>query len=535
MGVVKVGNYLYKSRQELKNTYEISLIIEKPDTVFQHFMCLKDDIIYVVQKNVLYGLITIGDVIRWGGNWKSECEINTKYSYLEDKDDSKAESIFQKYKNTFEIPVVRDGIFIGVVSKNEQHTDGWWLSKRKSIMHAFEQRKELTRAIDRTNGNTESFQYILYGDALEAEKIIYRYPSLIGEIKYCVFMGDKGQVQKDFHGICVCALEDIKDIEAYVIIAAVEWTIYGSLKRDFEEQGLREFDDFIWGAEFRKKIVLINANCHGTVVAHYLNRSRQFSEIYCIHPFSQIQDNKEKEIGEGLLRMIDVYIHQDIRAENKISYKLSDEYVRTFLKDECIDITIPNMVGMGHWMFPTQSDYLKNIPTQQGNVGIVYKDIVLDEAYFCEVAGGLEHYLEYFNGYHLDGSTLQEMYETDIQKLKSREEHWDIKISDFIEDNLKTIPCFVDHSHPSGHLLKEIVRRLALYLNIDDIDLSDDSFPKLGLPTPVLGCVKEYFGFEWRVPNDKMKNMLCTWKEDDELKEYIREYVWCFYGIYLED
>lgn len=67
MGVVKVGNYLYKSRQELKNTYEISLIIEKPDTVFQHFMCLKDDIIYVVQKNVLYGLITIGDVIRWGG------------------------------------------------------------------------------------------------------------------------------------------------------------------------------------------------------------------------------------------------------------------------------------------------------------------------------------------------------------------------------------------------------------------------------------------------------------------------------------
>lgn len=528
-------DYLYKSRQELENIYELQKIMENPNTVYQHFMCLKNDVLYIVRGKTLYGLVTIGDLVRRRGKWEPGCGINTKYSYLENKDDKKAEIIFEKYKNIYEIPVIENGAFIGAVVKNERHTDGWWISKRKSIMHAFELGKALTINRDKVNDDTEKLHYILYGDTLENEKIIYRYPSLLHETKYCILLGDGELSQKDFHGIPTCSLEDIKDIESYNIIVAAEWMLYESLKRNLEEKGLKEFDNFIWGAEYKKKIVLINANCHGTVVAHYLSRSWQFQEKYCIHPFSQIQDNKEKEISDNLIRRVDVYIHQDIRAENRVGYKLSDEYVRPFLKKECIDITIPNMVGMGHWMFPTQSDYLKGINTLQGNIGILYQDIALDEAYFQKGTGRLEDYIEYFSQYRLDGDTLKEMYEIDIQKLKSREKYWDIKISDFIEDNIREIPHFVDHSHPSCYLLKEIVRRLALYLNIEDVDLSDDSFPKLGLPTPVLSCVKEYFGFQWTVPNDKSKNILCSWKITDELKEYIREYIWCFYEVYLED
>lgn len=132
---------------------------------------------------------------------------------------------------------------------------------------------------------------------------------------------------------------------------------------------------------------------------------------------------------------MDVYIHQDIRAENKVSYELSDEYILPQLKKDCLSITVPNFVGgMAEWMFPMQGAAgEKVISTPENPIYVLYTDSILDELYYKGVCSNLNEYVRYYLDYKFEKEFLKRKFESSIRKIFEREKNWDIKVADYIQ------------------------------------------------------------------------------------------------------
>ncbi len=191
-------------------------------------------------------------------------------------------------------------------------------------------------------------EYVLYGTGLEGERFLYQHNQLQKNIVYCIDASHAGS----FHGIPIVTIENAENLSEYKIIIAAVWKTYCEIKEELDKRGLKEFENYIWASVFDKKLVLINANCHGNAVLRYLENSITFRENYAVYPVPLIHMNIEKRIEDNLLKNVDVYIHQDIRKNNQIGYEVSDDYIIPRLKTQCKTICIPNFVGMAHWMFP---------------------------------------------------------------------------------------------------------------------------------------------------------------------------------------
>ena len=192
-------------------------------------------------------------------------------------------------------------------------------------------------------------RYIIYGVGVEAERFVFCNSDILGKIKLCIDKNDR----KEFYRIPVCKLNEINGNreDEQIIVAAGDEKMYFEMRQNLVDLGLIEFRDFVWTKAFRKKIVVVNANCHGPAVVKYLQLSPAFCKEYMVYPVPEIHLNNE--IPLNLLKNTDVYIHQDIRENNSISYKLSDAYICPQLKQGVINVCIPNLVGMGKWMFPS--------------------------------------------------------------------------------------------------------------------------------------------------------------------------------------
>jgi hypothetical protein len=373
-------------------------------------------------------------------------------------------------------------------------------------------------------------KYVLYGTGLEGEKLLYNHFSIIDEIAYCIDSFHTGS----FHGIPIVTFDEATDLQSYTIIVAAVWKTYEKIKCMLVQKGYIEYTNFFWASEFGKKLVIINANCHGAALAKFLENCGQFVKEYCIHPIPQTHMNQEKKICSVLLNRADVYIHQDIRPDNSIGYELSDEYVTRLLKDDCVNITIPNFVGMGNWIYPLQGGLDKRFYTNNGLFDVFYRDQVMEEAYDNQEIVSLEQYVSFYLNYTIEEETLVDKKEKDLLKLKKREEKWDIKVADFIEKNFRTIPCFVDHDHPSKYLMYEIGRQVAEILGVENDICIECWESHLGLPTPVLKCVIDYYGINWEVSNDKPFNIFLGYQTSQILEEYIKEYLWWYHGMIVK-
>lgn len=370
--------------------------------------------------------------------------------------------------------------------------------------------------------------YVLYGTGREAECFLFKNPDIFEEIDYCIDSKHAGF----FHGVQIFKMEQICDFTVRkIIVAAGNGETYAEMKKNLEERGLKEFDHFIWAKVFRKKIVLVNANCHGDAIIKYLEQSGKFCDRYAVYPLLPVHINEKKEIPAEVLQNADVYLHQDIRADNKIGYKLSDEYVLPCLKPECICITIPNFVGMAKWMFPSLGGLDKVIHTAGGVEYVLYRDSVLDEA-VAKKFTALEEYREFWTNYRYTDEELEEKWEKGVSKLREREKKWDIKIADYIGRNYKTIPCFTDANHPSKYVMRKVGEQVAALLGLDDIN--DSGFePQMGIPVPILPVVQKYFGFAFTVPREKKKEYFDKRVEEDT-DDYIRAYLWWYHERILD-
>ncbi len=140
----------------------------------------------------------------------------------------------------------------------------------------------------------------------------------------------------------------------------------------------------------------------------------------------------------------------------------------------------------------------------------------------------MEQYENFYINYKIEEKVLRDNFLRDMEKLFQRNKNWDIKIADFIKNNYKKLPLFVDPDHPSKYLMHEIGKRIAEILNLNDIDQHLEYESCLGIPTPVIPCVRKFFGLDFIVPCEKMRCPLEV-KSGYGLREYIKVYLWWYH------
>lgn len=370
---------------------------------------------------------------------------------------------------------------------------------------------------------------ILYGNRFETEKFLYQNRGLLDSISYFIFDDCE---EKICHGIPVyeCSVLD-RIADAFILVTAADEWQYFSIKKRLESTGKKEFEDFIWSRAYNKKIVVVNANCHGEAIISYLKLSKKFREEYFVYPLPQIQENYEGSITYALLSIADIYMHQDIRRGNSVSDNLSDEVIEQSLDKGTLNITIPNLVGMGNWMFPELKELDRVIKTKDEVVYVLYRDEILDNA-VCNISGTVSEFAKYWSDFRYDDIVLDELWNMNKARLKTREKNWDIKVMDFIYANYKSVPCFVDANHPSKYLMKEIGRQTARILNLTDI--CDEKYESnMGIPIPILPSVKAHFGLNFSVPRERKEDFFGQEVVDrnKELEDYVRAYLWWYHDM----
>ena len=80
----------------------------------------------------------------------------------------------------------------------------------------------------------------------------------------------------------------------------------------------------------------------------------------------------------------------------------------------------------------------------------------------------------------------------------------------------------------------EVGRQVAEILGVENNNHIECWESHLGLPTPVLKCILDYYGINWEVSNDKPFNIFLGYQTSQILEEYIKEYLWWYHGTIVK-
>lgn len=266
-----------------------------------------------------------------------------------------------------------------------------------------------------------------------------------------------------------------------------------------------------------------------TIVKAYLQTLYEFNEIYYIYHVPSIFLLKE-EIDENLLKHCNLYIHQDIRKENGIGYIFSDEYIEMKLSKDVINITIPNLFGLGFGFFPQAGPNPRNRVYKKSKNGLFpHGDKNLNfYIEFEESKGGEEVLIEKLKAQDFySKDEVLTIFQKYISKIRQREENWDVKILDFILENYCNFKLFYDPGHPTNIVMVEIVKRILKLLGLPYDDLNEITYQMDSYECPIYRSVSKALNLKYEDINLRKQGMkLCDYEMDFD--EWVREYIfWC--------
>lgn len=308
----------------------------------------------------------------------------------------------------------------------------------------------------------------------------------------------------------------------YIVIACSEET-YGTIKDRLCKCG--EFKDFIFYSWLDKKIVFLHGNCHMDIVEAFLKSSKKFQREFVIYPMPRVCEGKT--INTDILANMDIWIHEDIRSNNTFGYEVSDEYLRQFMGEDVIEIIIPHLYGLGGGFFPyakewnhksgallngayiggmfrRQDDLIEQCIETGVNVEQICRHVLLDNI--------------------IPSEEIQDNFNAYINKIRERENAWDIKILDFILKHYKYEKLFYDDGHPTNVIMKKISEDILHLLGISDRIWTDMKMDNNEIP--IYPWVQKVLGMEWREENIRTGEMAIKCKDFMDIAEYVREYIW---------
>lgn len=331
-----------------------------------------------------------------------------------------------------------------------------------------------------------------------------------------------------FHGKQICNVEEMREkLSQYYILVSTE-KFYKEIKDQLESCGLEEIEDFCIGRAYGKKLMVINANCYGTMIKRFLISSREFDERYYIYPSREVQSKPELGCDEVAIRKCDVLLTQDIKEDNPFGFCYAEAYVKGLITEKCICMVIPNLVGMGKCLF------LQAIRGKDARVGrqmFPYDDVNVQA--FAEMGMDEETIIKtIINGGTYTEKQILDNFNGVIEKYKKREEGWDIKIVDFILEKYKEEKVFYENDHCTNIVHKRITQEILKKLDIFDKNISctrvvdDNEMPIYPEVRKVLGL--KYGGAKEFIREHYDIGHVDRWKilSPMDLEEWLNEYIY---------
>ncbi len=361
----------------------------------------------------------------------------------------------------------------------------------------------------------------IFGCGNHASQVYYRLRRRGYSIKY-IF---DNYIKKPFYGMEIVKIRNhIEELDSMYILVTND-LYFKDVKEQLEEYGLKEFNDFIKADAFEKKIVFINGNCYAQLVGIMLRRCDDFNSKYYVYENHPIMFHPN-EINTDLLRNCDVFIHQDIQVGNKYNDIFADEMTIPQLKDGCVNICMPNLVGLGMIIYPQTVA----VDTISNNM-FPYRDVIIDD---LVKRGYSVDDIVYIicNCSIFSEKILEREFDNIICKFRKREEKWDIKIIDFILDNFKKNKCFVDGSHPTDRVFRKIVSDILKILGIDYgpsrfNEYNRDYFQNGEII--IYPEVARYFGLDYWSKDGELRQYTSNKMCKMNMEEYVREYIFIYY------
>lgn len=286
-------------------------------------------------------------------------------------------------------------------------------------------------------GRIEMQNIVIWGTGAAARRFYYTIMSQQDiEVKYFV---DNAPVDM-FYGHKVYRPTQ-ENCSKYLVVVASD-VYYQNIAVQLTGYGLKELRDFIPYGAIGKEVVLVHGNCHVVVVKEYLKTSETFNKRFYLYPLPLIQDNQKRYVKDDLLENCDVFIYQDIRKDNQFDERLSADYLAAKVHKK--KICIPNVFGMGTFLYPqaetpqgSENDGWNNYMGEGSPIGICnYRDQNIDYQW-REGERNIEKIAEYLQGEIYDEKYIKENMTACFDKMKKREEFWDVKITDFIKQGFR--------------------------------------------------------------------------------------------------
>lgn len=324
---------------------------------------------------------------------------------------------------------------------------------------------------------------------------------------------------------------DKENCGKYLVVVASH-IHYEEISAQMTEYGLKELKNFIPYEALEKTVVIVHGNCHVHIIKEYLKTSKTFNDKYYLYPLPLIQDNKKRYIKDDLLENCDVFIYQDIRRDNQFDERLSADYLAPKVHKRMI--CIPNVFGMGVFMFPQAVLATNDNEWRMLTVFFNYRDANIDTLW-RNGKHNIRTIVDYLNSTVYDAEYVKNNLEECFEKMESREQFWDVKISAYIKNNYKKVQLFYEPAHPCNNILKKISEGILDILGIDKNELSEIAVNLGEHEIPVYKCVKEVLGLEYDKKYIRVGQKTKLVPKDMDLEEYCREYCYWCYGWHPEN
>ena len=201
-----------------------------------------------------------------------------------------------------------------------------------------------------------------------------------------------------------------------------------------------------------KKQCIVFGNCILSGIREFLKYSN-FYDIYDIHQFAnwELIKSDTLAIPIKLLQEADLVIYQPLSDVNGCysTNRNNPESFFNLLRPDCMTISFPR----------THNNAVFPIFRKHRNSNEIY-------GYFNNNVNSVDELLYLYDNNKLDYD-FENRNSQNYQISKQKEENCDIKIADFIFDNLHAHKMFLTHDHPTTIVMNEITNEICKILDLE--------------------------------------------------------------------
>lgn len=259
--------------------------------------------------------------------------------------------------------------------------------------------------------------------------------------------------------------------------------------------------------------VVFYSNCQCQGLIYFLKDTIKDASFEVIYNYSLI--SKKNIIPVDILNKADLFIYQPIDKKHGIysTDKSVKNNIMTHLPEHCKCISYPYIYNSSLWplIAPSVADgYVGDYPGMNKYINSEPIEKLKQEGY------SLENVISMFMTGNIDFN-YEERFKNCMNILRKKEENCDVKVADFIEENIKKHKLFFTQNHPTSYVFVHCVNQVLEILGYEN------KYDVFGYPRNIVNLP----GI-WKHTTHDIK----YWKFDYHVKPYNKCYIGDIRKIY---